>query len=255
MEEFAVFSQISNFTQCSDLMGKKRDSFSVIIPIIVLYIVIFFSGIIGNISTCVVISKNKSMHTATNYYLYSLAISDLLLLISGLPQEIYLIYERYPYVFGNVFCVLHGMFAETSANATVLTITAFTVERYLAICHPFLSHTMSKLSRAIKLILAIWLIAIGLAIPQAMQFQVIGPPGCEICYLVNPIIEHSFEISTMVFFILPMTVITVLYILIGLKLKSSHMMKKRSATGGTNGRLQSKSSRKIVKMLGELKFI
>lgn len=36
---------------------------------------------------------------------------------------------------------------------------------------------MSKLSRAIKFILAIWIVAFCLAIPQAMQFGVIDVEG------------------------------------------------------------------------------
>lgn len=74
--------------------------------------------------------------------------------------------RRYPYVFGEVFCVLRGLASETSANATVLTITAFTVERYVAICHPFYAQTLSKLSRAVRLVLAIWAVALAFAIPQ-----------------------------------------------------------------------------------------
>ena len=38
---------------------------------------------VGNIAVCLVIVKNKSMHTATNYYLFSLAISDLMILVLG----------------------------------------------------------------------------------------------------------------------------------------------------------------------------
>jgi hypothetical protein len=124
--------------------GPERDPLYIVIPITVLYAVILLTGLVGNVSTCVVIARNKHMHTATNYYLFSLAISDLLLLISGLPQEMYYNWSRYPYEFGEAFCVLQGFAAETSANATVLTITAFTVERYVAICHPFQSHTLSK---------------------------------------------------------------------------------------------------------------
>lgn len=60
-----------------------RDSLVIVIPLTVIYSAIFLTGIIGNIITCIVISRNKSMHTATNYYLFSLAVSDLLLLISG----------------------------------------------------------------------------------------------------------------------------------------------------------------------------
>uniref|UniRef100_A0A1B6KG68 G-protein coupled receptors family 1 profile domain-containing protein n=1 Tax=Graphocephala atropunctata TaxID=36148 RepID=A0A1B6KG68_9HEMI len=89
-------------------LPEKRDPLFIVVPITIVYTVIFFSGVTGNVVTCVVISRNKHMHTATNYYLFSLAISDLLLLVSGLPQEMYSIWSRYPYVFGEVFCVLRS---------------------------------------------------------------------------------------------------------------------------------------------------
>lgn len=106
-----------------------HDPLYVVIPMSVIYATIFVTGLVGNVSTCIVIARNRSMHTATNYYLFSLAISDLLLLVSGLPPEMYYIWSNYPYVFGETFCVLTSFAAETSANATVLTITAFTIER------------------------------------------------------------------------------------------------------------------------------
>lgn len=49
----------------------------------VIYVIIFITGVLGNVVTCIVIARNKGMHTAVNYYLFSLAVSDLLLLISG----------------------------------------------------------------------------------------------------------------------------------------------------------------------------
>lgn len=79
--------------------------------------------------------------------------------------------RRYSYVFGEVSCILQGFASESAANATVLTITAFTIERYVAICHPFMSQTVSKLSRAIKHIIIIWLLALCLAIPQVGKFE------------------------------------------------------------------------------------
>ncbi|XP_035784017.1 pyrokinin-1 receptor-like isoform X3 [Anopheles albimanus] len=213
----------------SKLHGPKRDPLYVVIPITIVYLLIFVTGVVGNISTCIVIAKNKSMHTATNYYLFSLAVSDFVLLISGVPQEIYFIWSKYPYVFGEVFCVLRGIAAETSANATVLTITAFTVERYVAICHPFLSHTLSKLSRAVRIIIVIWLIAVVSAVPQALQFGITNQAGIDQCVVKRIIIAHSFELSTFLFFFAPMTLITVLYALIGLKLRSSALMPTRGS--------------------------
>uniref|UniRef100_A0A1B0GLI2 Putative neuromedin-u receptor 2 n=1 Tax=Lutzomyia longipalpis TaxID=7200 RepID=A0A1B0GLI2_LUTLO len=153
---------------------SSRDPMSVVIPITVFYAVIFLAGVLGNVTTCTVISRNKSMHTATNFYLFNLAVSDLLLLVWGMPPEIYNIWYPAQYPFNQSFCILQGLLSETSTNATVLTITSFTVERYIAICHPFRQHTMSKLSRAVKFILAIWIVAFCLAIPQAFQFGIVA---------------------------------------------------------------------------------
>ncbi|XP_076173939.1 pyrokinin-1 receptor [Ptiloglossa arizonensis] len=211
--------------------STRRDPLYIVLPITVVYAVIFFTGVIGNVSTCVVIARNKSMHTATNYYLFSLAVSDLLLLISGLPPEMYYIWSHFPYVFGEAFCIIQSFAAETSANATVLTITAFTVERYVAICHPIISHTMSKLSRAVKFVVVIWLLALCLAVPQAIQFGIVYEysNGSAIldsarCSMKWTIVEHAFEISTMLFFVVPMTIITVLYILIAIQLRKSRLL-------------------------------
>lgn len=60
-----------------------RDPLSVILPITICYILIFIAGVLGNVITCIVIAKNKTMHTATNYYLFNLAVSDFLVLVFG----------------------------------------------------------------------------------------------------------------------------------------------------------------------------
>ncbi|KAL1123052.1 hypothetical protein AAG570_002140, partial [Ranatra chinensis] len=155
------------------------------------------------------------------------------------------------YVFGEPYCVLTGIVAETCANATVLTITAFTVERYVAICYPFLSHTVTKLSRAVKFVLAIWLLALCLALPQAIQF------GLRHDYekegngtIVGEIVLcTTFEVSTFVFFVTPMTVITALYLLIGFKLRKTRLVKRPSLTG-VQERIQARSQNHVIRMLG-----
>lgn len=142
------------------------------------------------------------------------------------------------------------------------------MERYVAICHPFLSHTMSKLSRAIRFIVAIWVLALCLAAPQAMQFGVQYmemPDGRSpsMCTLVTEgLFDHAFEISTFLFFAIPMTLITVLYVLIAVQLRKSRLlsMKRRETEGhGSPGQqsVENRGSRttaaqnRVVKMLGK----
>ncbi|XP_017039742.1 pyrokinin-1 receptor isoform X2 [Drosophila ficusphila] len=188
------------------------------------YSLIFIAGVLGNLITCIVISRNNFMHTATNFYLFNLAISDMILLCSGMPQDLYNLWHPDNYPFSDSICILESVLSETAANATVLTITAFTVERYIAICHPFRQHTMSKLSRAVKFIFAIWIAALLLALPQAIQFSVVLQGMGTSCTMKNDFFAHVFAVSGFLFFGGPMTAICVLYVLIGVKLKRSRLL-------------------------------
>lgn len=155
------------------IIGPVRDSNSIVILMTIVYVAILITGVTGNLITCLVIAKKRYMHTATNYYLFSLAVSDLLLLILGLPHDLVLVWHKYPYVFGESFCIVRGLSSELSTNASILTIIAFTIERYIAICHPLRSHTTLKLSRVIKTIVIIWIISALCALPISYQFGIV----------------------------------------------------------------------------------
>lgn len=82
LSDFVHQNGSDNFTH-DDPHFMPEEPLFVLILVIILYAVIFLAGILGNLITCLVIYRNKSMHTATNYYLFNLAISDLTLLILG----------------------------------------------------------------------------------------------------------------------------------------------------------------------------
>nr|XP_046913083.1 pyrokinin-1 receptor-like [Dermatophagoides farinae] len=195
----------------------------------IVYVAILITGVSGNLITCLVIARKRYLHTATNYYLFSLAVSDLLLLILGLPHDLVLLWQKYPYVFSEWFCVIRGLSSELSTNASILTIIAFTIERYIAICHPLRSHTTLKLARVVKTIIIIWIISALCALPIAYEFGIVQVlddeghpfPGSDQCAVKHLLYEYIFEIATMVFFVIPICIITILYILIGLKLRAS----------------------------------
>lgn len=64
-------------------LGPRKRSPGETYILILVYVLIFITGVVGNVCTCFVIVRNKRMHTATNYYLFSLAVSDLLTLLLG----------------------------------------------------------------------------------------------------------------------------------------------------------------------------
>ena len=57
--------------------------YETLIPITVIYVAIFLSGVFGNVTTMLVILTNQYMHSATNYYLFNLAVADMTTLIMG----------------------------------------------------------------------------------------------------------------------------------------------------------------------------
>ena len=54
-----------------------------LIPMTVAYVAMFITGVLGNLAVCFVIVQNRTMHSATNYYLFSLAVSDVVILLLG----------------------------------------------------------------------------------------------------------------------------------------------------------------------------
>ena len=54
----------------------------------------------------------------------------------------------------------------------MLIIVAFSLERYLAICHPLLSYTMAGRRRATRIIAAVWLVSLLAAAPFAVYTDV-----------------------------------------------------------------------------------
>lgn len=217
-------------------LGKQKGDTGLVVALTVVYMVVYLSGVLGNSLTFLVIYKNAYMRTVTNWYLMSLALSDLLTISVALPPEVYTIWEAYPWRFGEPFCIFKAFLLEWTSYASVLTITGFTVERYIAICHPITGQKVTRQSRAFKCIICIWIISACCALPYPFHtrtFYYLNDPRTNLpitdTLLCNiPVEWHKrmivmFQVSTFAFFFLPMTVITIMYILIGIRLRRTEV--------------------------------
>ena len=113
---------------------------------------VFLVGVSGNLMVVVTVRGTKSLHTTTNCYLVSLALADLITLVSSVPQEVggsivilsqKLSHQVLSYhilgdlwVWGSLGCSLMVFCQFLAMNSSALSLTAFTIERYIAICHP-----------------------------------------------------------------------------------------------------------------------
>ncbi|XP_061641844.1 neuromedin-U receptor 1 isoform X2 [Phyllopteryx taeniolatus] len=191
-----------------DILGPKRSPF--FLPVAAVYLLIFLVGLSGNLLTCAVVAKHKKMRNTTNLYLVSLAVSDLLMLAFGMPMEIYDLWQNYPFPFGAGGCYFKTFIFETVCFASILNVTALSVERYIA----------GRMRES------------------------------AICTVLQPVWMYHMlmQITTVCFFFVPMMVIGVLYLVMGLHL--GRETRQRRVTLGKNwGSDEGGRRTQVIKML------
>ena len=130
-------------------------------------------GVIGIILTVIVLSR-KIMCTSTNCYLMALAIADLfflLLLASTLMRNRfgtdgphyfqYMIYIIYANILTNVFLL-----------ASIWLTVMLALERYIAICRPFLAAKLCTVRNARIIIVVVFLFALGCRLPNFWEHRI-----------------------------------------------------------------------------------
>nr|AAC79494.1 thyrotropin releasing hormone receptor-2 [Rattus norvegicus] len=174
-------------------------------------------GIVGNAMVILVVLTSRDMHTPTNCYLVSLALADLLVLLAaGLPNVSDSLVGHW--IYGRAGCLGITYFQYLGINVSSFSILAFTVERYIAICHPLRAQTVCTVARAKRIMAGIWgvtslycllwffLVDLNVRDNQRLECGYKVPRG-----LYLPIYLLDFA----VFFIGPLLVTLVLYGLIG----------------------------------------
>ncbi|EHB06096.1 Motilin receptor, partial [Heterocephalus glaber] len=145
-----------------------------LVPVTTVCLGLFAVGVTGNMVTVLLIGRYQDMRTTTNLYLASMAVSDLFILL-GLPFDLYRLWRSRPWVFGSLLCRLSLYLGEGCTSATLVHMTALSVERYLAICRPLRACVLVTRSRVPVLIAALWAAALLSAGPFFFLVVTLSP--------------------------------------------------------------------------------
>ncbi|CAH1253796.1 NMUR2 [Branchiostoma lanceolatum] len=245
-----------------DLFGPESAPLSIQIPLTIVYVITFMTGITGNVLTMIIFTTVPSLRNPTNFYLLSLAFSDLLMLVINLPVDMTEQLFQKSWVLGDTVCRSHVFMNELCYSATVMSICTLSIERYIAICHPLQAKTLVTKERTMTAIVAVWLLSIAFSLPVSLWIQEVSfrlPSGesvwakCTIPLQYQEQVQYFTAVATVVFFVVPMCLLAGLYLLIGVKLHKTRSNPKSRRAGKLGRRadaLINKTRGQAVKKLG-----
>ncbi|XP_053312029.1 motilin receptor [Spea bombifrons] len=225
-----------------------------LIPVTTVSLLVMVVGLIGNAITILIIKTYKDMKTTTNFYLSSMAVSDMIILLC-LPFDLYRLWKSRPWIFGDFLCKFQNFISEGCTYSTILHITALSMERYLAICFPLKAKVFITKRRVKVVIASLWVFALLSAGP--FYFLV----GSEQLYNMSSDSGSSWECRytsyasssgllnvmmwvTTVYFFVPMFCLTILYGFIG-----KTLWKGKDALRGPNAARREKCHKQTVRIL------
>ncbi|XP_005802225.1 neuropeptide FF receptor 1-like [Xiphophorus maculatus] len=261
----------ANFTNLT-FFPYYQHSLYVAASYILAYSFIFLLCMVGNVLVCLIVMENRCMRTVTNLFILNLAVSDLLVGIFCIPTTLVdNLITGWP--FSNTVCKMSGFVQGVSVSASVFTLVAIAIERFRCIVYP-LQPKLTLLVAKVAIV-SIWVLAVAIMCPAALALTVEKVPfhymvynddfnhtlPLYTCYenFANP---HMRKVYTAVLFahiyLVPLTVITLMYVSIGVKLCSSAVANREPQLGNitvqAGGRrhaqqVVSQKKIKVIKML------
>lgn len=129
---------------------------------LIIYILLFLLAVLGNSIALWILRAKPELRTLTHAFLTNLVVADLLLALLT-PLEAVSIFSR-SYMLGDAGCKLQRTLLYFFYAASIMTLSAISVERFVAICLP-LSYDVFK-ERKRKILGCIWLVSVLIVVPH-----------------------------------------------------------------------------------------
>uniref|UniRef100_A0A2K5QK10 Mu-type opioid receptor n=1 Tax=Cebus imitator TaxID=2715852 RepID=A0A2K5QK10_CEBIM len=197
------------------------------ITIMALYSIVCVVGLFGNFLVMYVIVRYTKMKTATNIYIFNLALADALA-TSTLPfQSVNYLMGTWP--FGTILCKIVISIDYYNMFTSIFTLCTMSVDRYIAVCHPVKALDFRTPRNAKIVNVCNWIISSAIGLPVMFMATTKYRQGSIDCTLTfsHPTWywENLLKICVFIFaFIMPVLIITVCYGLMILRLKSVRML-------------------------------
>uniref|UniRef100_A0A3B4WPW5 Si:dkey-148a17.5 n=1 Tax=Seriola lalandi dorsalis TaxID=1841481 RepID=A0A3B4WPW5_SERLL len=190
----------------------------------------FLIGAPGNVLVIWTILRHIKQRSHTVVLILHLAAADLLVLIT-LPLWIYSL--AHSWVFGEASCTALVYIISVCMFSSIFFITLMSVERFVAICHPFVMMRWKTKSVMNKCLVLLWLLAILLGVPVLLTQPLDEESGTEQCFMK----EFSSVTQVIIFlcletfggFVVPFIILSICYCLVAAQLrKMSYNTKQKS---------------------------
>lgn len=139
--------------------------------IIFMYTVVCLMAVVGNSCVIYLVASHRRMRHVTNFFIASLAVSDALMAVVCIPMTFWanVLLDYWP--FPAILCPLVTYFQAVIVFQNAYTMLAMSIERYVAIMHPFLQRLTTK--QCFLLIGGCWLLAFGTPVPTAIVSRLV----------------------------------------------------------------------------------
>ena len=209
----------------------------------------------GNSLVCLACWRFRNLRSLTNYFVCSLSIADFLVPVL---RVVYIIISLFvgKWVFGTVWCRASSMCGVLLCGASILHLSAISVERLIAIRWPLTYSSKITPRRTVCILVYIWLQSITLSLlPMTGLAEHRFNPHiveCEINWMQQP----TLTILLMVFyFFVPMTIMLVAYVLIFKEVRRNTRRLSSIEPSGSHSSRSSKAKSVFKKELKAVKIL
>ncbi|XP_058844993.1 5-hydroxytryptamine receptor 2A-like [Acipenser ruthenus] len=131
--------------------------------LMILIIIILTIG--GNILVIMAVSFEKKLQNATNFFLMSLAVADMLVGILVMPVSLINILYDYAWPLPSALCPIWIYLDVLCSTASIMHLCTISLDRYVAIRNPIEHSRFNSRTKAMMKIAAVWTISIGISMP------------------------------------------------------------------------------------------